>query len=51
MSEFNSCQRLKSIPMLKKFRNRLENLLAQEDTAESVEQSKAAMFAATALLY
>ncbi len=36
--------------MLKKFRNRLENLLAQEDTVESVEQSKAAMFAATALL-
>ena len=36
--------------MLNKFRNRLENLLAPDDTAESVEQSTAATFAATALL-
>lgn len=36
--------------MLNKFRNRLENLLAADDAAESVEQSTAANFAATALL-
>ena len=50
MSEFYGCCMPEPVLMLNKFRNRLENLLAPDDTADSAEQSTAATFAATALL-